>query len=356
MVLGFGGGSGGGAGANDVNTLIARKNYGKAIEVIKAQLAARKSDPRLRMQLADVLTLAGGGKEAIQVLLPLADEYAKEGFAAKAIAVLKKVEKIDPGRRDVEGKLATLIRQGKGPVPLSQRIPTETMEIGIEELSMAMSSRSAPAAPVAPDFDADLAVEVEEEAAAEPAAPAMTESAFRDGLLDVIGNAIESSSTADEAAEEAAAIAAGQQEPEKSGKVESALFAAFSQEELVEVIHGLQLLSFEAGDILITEGEPGSSLFVLTSGYAKAFVRNPQGKHVFVRALREGDFFGEISILTGKPRTATVTAGTDCELLELDRVTLDAIAETKPHVWEVLKDFYTLRANSVKERRIRESS
>jgi hypothetical protein len=349
MVLGFGG-TGGGS-ANDVNALIARKNYGKAIEVIKGQLAARKSDPRLRMQLADVLTLAGGGKEAIQVLLPLADEYAKEGFAAKAIAVLKKVEKIDPGRRDVETKLATLIRQGKAPVPLSQRIPTETMEIGIEDLRLARGPLLTPAEPAVPDFEAELSVEVEEE----PAAPAMSEAAFRDGLLDVIGNAIESSSTADAAAEEAAAIAAGQEE-EKPAKVESALFAAFSQEELVEVIHGLQLLSFEAGDIVITEGEPGSSLFVLTSGYAKAFVRNPQGKHVFVRALREGDFFGEISILTGKPRTATVTAGTDCELLELDRATLDAIAETKPHVWEVLKDFYLLRANSVKERRIRENA
>src|SRR6185503_8268072 len=103
----------GGGGGADLNTLIARKNYGKAIEVIKGQLKVRSSDPRLRMQLADVLALAGGGKEAITVLLPLADEYAREGFAAKAIAVLKKVEKLDPGRRDVEKQLAGLIKQGK---------------------------------------------------------------------------------------------------------------------------------------------------------------------------------------------------------------------------------------------------
>jgi cAMP-dependent protein kinase regulator len=121
----------------------------------------------------------------------------------------------------------------------------------------------------------------------------------------------------------------------------------------VEVIEGLTLVTFEGGDIILTEGEPGSSLFVLTSGLAKAFVRNPQGKHVFVRALREGDFFGEISIMTGKPRTATVTAATRCELLELDRVALDSIAQRKPHVREVMQDFYVLRANSLKERRIR---
>jgi hypothetical protein len=342
MVLGFGGGSGSGG---DVNSLIARKNYGKAIELIKGQLAARKSDPRLRMQLADVLTLAGGGKEAIQVLLPLADEYAKEGFAAKAIAVLKKVEKIDPGRREVESRLATLIKQSR---PRETSIPTETMEFDMSEIGI--QSVSAPATPVLPDFESEFAAAEAEEPSSP--APDMTEQAFREGLFDVIGNAIGSSSPADAAAEEAAAIAA-LDAPAAKPVVENALFSAFSQEELVEVIHGLQLLSFEPGDIIITEGEPGSSLFVLTSGEAKAFVRNPVGKHVQVRVLHEGDFFGEISILTGKPRTATVTAGTQCDLLELDRVTLDSIAETKPHVWEVLKDFYALRSNSIKERRIR---
>src|SRR5689334_4091246 len=102
----------GGSGGTDLNTLIAKKNYKKAIELLKTQLDARKSDPRLRMQLADVLALAGGGREAVQVLLPLADEYAREGFAAKAIAVLKKAEKIDPGRSDIASRLASMIKQG----------------------------------------------------------------------------------------------------------------------------------------------------------------------------------------------------------------------------------------------------
>ena len=67
MVLGFGGGA-------DVNTLIVKKNYAKAIELIKEQIGARKNDVRLRMQLADVLVLAGRGKEAVPILLPIADE------------------------------------------------------------------------------------------------------------------------------------------------------------------------------------------------------------------------------------------------------------------------------------------
>src|SRR5882672_380284 len=94
-----------GAKSDDVMALIARKSYAKAIEQLRAQIEANRHDPRLRMQLADVLVLAGKGREAVGILAPLADEYARDGFAAKAIAVFKKIQKIDPGRRDVDSRL-----------------------------------------------------------------------------------------------------------------------------------------------------------------------------------------------------------------------------------------------------------
>jgi len=127
----------------------------------------------------------------------------------------------------------------------------------------------------------------------------------------------------------------------------SPLFQSFSQEELVAVIAGLRLITFEAGDIIITEGDAGDSLFVLTTGVAKAFIKNAGGiGQRCVREMRDGDFFGEISVLSGKPRTATVTAATRCELLELDRKTLDQIITFHPHVMRVLQDFYIERASS----------
>ena len=86
------------------------------------------------------------------------------------------------------------------------------------------------------------------------------------------------------------------------------LFEGFSPEELVAVIHGLKLLNFAPGDILVAEGGRGDSLFILASGSVKAFVRNPKGDYVKVNELGEGAFFGEIAMLTGRPRTATITA------------------------------------------------
>jgi CRP-like cAMP-binding protein len=84
-----------------------------------------------------------------------------------------------------------------------------------------------------------------------------------------------------------------------------------------------------------------------------AFCKDPSGKYHKVREMTEGSFFGEVSILTGMPRTATITAATPIELLELDHDTLAAISERHPHVRAVLREFCEARAGSLEEIRIR---
>src|SRR5437764_14815313 len=120
----------------DVATLIAKRNYSRAIEVIREQLKTQRNDPRLRLQLADVLVSAGKAKEAVTVLLPLADEFAKEGFAAKAISVLKKIQKVDPGRRDIDSRLAGLIqeKQKQAVVAAPPSAGGGGFEFGMEEI------------------------------------------------------------------------------------------------------------------------------------------------------------------------------------------------------------------------------
>ncbi len=120
----------------------------------------------------------------------------------------------------------------------------------------------------------------------------------------------------------------------------SPLFRDFSVDEMVAVIQGLKLLTFERGQAILREGQPGGSLYTLTSGRVRAFKKDPAtGKQSQLGDLKEGAFFGEMSILTGQPRMASVVALTRCELLELDRATLDGITKTHPHVWDVLREF-----------------
>jgi len=118
----------------DVADLIARKQYAKAIEIIKAQLGSDRNDPRIRLQLADVLVMAGRPPEAVAVLIPLADEYARDGFAAKAVAVLKRIQKIDPQRRDVEARLAGVIEQKQKEATLPLIAAPPRLEFGFEEI------------------------------------------------------------------------------------------------------------------------------------------------------------------------------------------------------------------------------
>lgn len=182
-----------------------------------------------------------------------------------------------------------------------------------------------------PELTAEVLPEVE------PAVDEMTESAFAEELLSAIDEAF---ADLPMGPEEALPMLAQESTSDGGSQiVVSPLFKNLSVDELVEVIHGLNLITFEEGDIIIRQGEPGDSLYMLTAGTVNAFKKNAQGKQVLVSELDEGAFFGEMSILTGKARSATIVAATRCELLELDRATLDSITAKHPHVWQVLQEF-----------------
>jgi cAMP-dependent protein kinase regulator len=187
------------------------------------------------------------------------------------------------------------------------------------------------------EFESVDSMEVEPAVEAEPAvSDPMTDSKFADELFSVLENAFPGPDAEPVTGEEGAAPSGGAQ------IVVSPLFKDFSVEELVAVIAGLKLLTFDRGKVILREGEPGNSLYMLTSGKVKAFVKK-DGKQVPIAELEEGAFFGEMSILTGKPRTATIVATESSELLELDRPTLDSITQTHPHVWDVLQEFANQR-------------
>ena len=138
----------------------------------------------------------------------------------------------------------------------------------------------------------------------------------------------------------------------------STLFSSFEREALVEIITSTELRSYNQGDIIVTEGEAGSSLFLVVGGTVKVFTRTEDGSNMPLAELGPGDFFGEVSLLTGRPRTATITASTEVTAIELDRMSLGRISEGHPEVGKVLEDFYERRAKDTVEaviKRIRET-
>jgi len=314
------------SGGEDVAELIAKRSYAKAAKVLRGQLGKDPSNASVRQQLADVLALDGKTYEAVELLWKLADDYATSGFVGKGIAVLKKVQRLDPSLTKVEEKLARLVRQRDDESTLSYTLRTGAMRrrAELEALPTPEPPPAAKPSPM-PSEPNPFVVELE----SEEGAPAETAGETVPRSLHPLG-------------EEAAL-----------GMVASPLFSDFSSEELVEVIKGLELLNYEAGDVIVAEGAPGDSLFVLTTGTVKAFVKDPSGHYHKVREMYEGAFFGEVSILTGKPRSATITAATTCELLALDRAALESIAERQPNVMTILRHFCEARYGSVDEQQIR---
>lgn len=303
-----------GSKGTSIEELIERKKYGRAVELLRARFRAGHRDVALRQQLADVLILAGKQKEAVPIIIGLADEYAFDGQAAKAIALLKKLELLQSTPAEVEGRLAALIPH-KEP---EQGDPDTTLPAALE-----VQEWEATTAPVDSGPDTDPKMSVED---------------FGRELVQVANEAL---SSMPKVATRGTARAV----------VRSPLFSDFSEAELRAVIRGLRLLTFEPGDIVLSEGEPGETVFVLATGAVKVFVRNPEGRVRLVREMGEGSFFGEISILAGTPRTATITAAERCEILELDRQSLDQIAENHPRVWPLLVQFAEQRAGSREEER-----
>jgi cAMP-dependent protein kinase regulator len=296
----------------DVDQLIARKQFGKAIPLLEARLRRDPGSVRLRQQLADVLAGDGRTERAVEVLHTLVDEFAAEGFVAKAVAVLKKIQRLEPGQPAVEARLAELVKGRAAAAGLGVR------------------PSAAPEPPPAAG---------PEPAAAPPAAPAPRAPAEPRPAA---------------AAEEPPALvvetAADEAEAEVPGSRYSPLFSDLSESELTAVIGGLKLRVEPPGVILLTEGEPGDSLFILTTGWARVYRRDPTGRNQQVGMLDEGDFFGEAALLTGGVRTATVTAASDCELLELDRPTYEALLATYPRIAEVVREFHARRAGRDAER------
>ncbi len=89
--------------------------------------------------------------------------------------------------------------------------------------------------------------------------------------------------------------------------------------------------SFAAGDAIYDAGQPGEMLFVIQSGQVELTRGGPEGIRVVAR-FGPGEFFGEIAVLLGRPRSTRAVAVTDARLLQLDRETFEAMCADRPEI------------------------
>jgi CRP/FNR family transcriptional regulator, cyclic AMP receptor protein len=100
------------------------------------------------------------------------------------------------------------------------------------------------------------------------------------------------------------------------------LFERCTESELAAVAHVANPVSVESGRVLATEGTPGEDFVVVIEGTASATSRGEE-----VGQIGPGSFFGELALLDGGPRSATVRALTPMALLVLDRSAFDDLVD-----------------------------
>ena len=110
------------------------------------------------------------------------------------------------------------------------------------------------------------------------------------------------------------------------------------QESFVAVARSLTILRLKDGDVVMRQGDVGDSLFLVASGELRVFVTTPDGAKD-VAHLFENTLFGEMALITGQPRTASVAVVGEADVIQVSKTALDHVIAGVPSVREALDRF-----------------
>ncbi|HYX64357.1 MAG TPA: mechanosensitive ion channel family protein [Burkholderiales bacterium] len=112
------------------------------------------------------------------------------------------------------------------------------------------------------------------------------------------------------------------------------LFSVLSEDEIGEVAERLQYAPFARGDIITKQGNIAHWLYIVAFGEVEVRYEPEAGEPQVLATLRPGQFFGEMALLTGDARSATVISKTDVECYRLDRVSFQGLLLSRPEIAE----------------------
>ena len=114
------------------------------------------------------------------------------------------------------------------------------------------------------------------------------------------------------------------------------LFASLEEEERRLIADKLVEMRYAEGETIIREGERDEAFFIIEKGEVEVYLLSGHGNRKVLTTLRDGEFFGEMALLTGHKRTANVRAITDVRVHRLDKDSFKQILESKPGMLDAI--------------------
>ncbi len=120
---------------------------------------------------------------------------------------------------------------------------------------------------------------------------------------------------------------------------EMTFFQDLSDNEIAIVAGVVNRKSFKLGDTIFKESEDGAALYIIKRGEVKACKIAPDGEQFTLMIMKDGDIFGEMSFLDGRPRSATIVAVSDLDTFVIDKKDFETLVDGHPRIiYKLLKN------------------
>ena len=290
-----------------------------------------RDNPHVQLKLGDIYQRTGKIAPAIAAYHKSAWTLTKQGFAQKALALYKIILRLDSYNEEAINKSNELmigIETAK-----KQKQPHVPFITKFEETAHQIDEETPPRA-TGEDIETELKPPVD-------MTDVIDRTSYRDNPPEV--------SAPPETTEEkhvdiqpSSAMEEIPQSEEEQGADIPSFFYSLPKDDIQYLLYKTESHTFSPGQLILEEGDSGDSIFFIKSGHAQV-IAHILGKEIELAILSPGDVFGEVAFLTGRPRTASVIAKDNLEVLEFTKFLLEEIFARYPSTLAKLHDFYHCR-------------
>ncbi|UCD84977.1 MAG: tetratricopeptide repeat protein, partial [Deltaproteobacteria bacterium] len=213
----------------DALKYLAGGRWDKALDAYQKLAKLEPKDLKIRQKIGDIYTKMGKKQEAIEEYKELAESYAEGGFLAKAIAVNKIIQGLDPSQKEVQQRLAQLYAKKTGK-ETGTPVPEQRVKPSDESIPFEPEDESIPFEP----GDSSAQIDIN----SFPHIP---------------------------------------------------LFSDLTTEEFMKVVNKITPKKIDPENMICIEGEEGNSIFIISQGEVSVHKKNREGKAIWVDNLKEGD-------------------------------------------------------------------